>query len=280
MQTSLVQWRVRPFFSFCWSSLKNIVAFGYRILRIVIPNSLHGVIWAIRTVVKLFVLFAGLIILLVGPRLGFPRAVHQASCRNVQQEYHTLVRQFQEILEDFDSKDNPWIRLPTPYHSARLKPDRPQATWNLLVRMGCVTTDDIVRCRPRGPPAVAAVAAVTLPRPLRPRPAAAQAEPGCGHRRRGRGGRLGRRRRRPAHPARRPQPRRRRRRVHPHVHRHGVRPAPPRPASPLPLREPPPRSRRAAGCCGWEDASARRAPPAVITMAAVEASRAPGPPAL
>jgi hypothetical protein len=81
MQTSLVRWRIRPFFTYCWTSLKNIVAFGFRILRIVIPNSLQGVAWAIRTAVKLFVLFFGLMILLVGPRLGFPRSIHQVHLR-------------------------------------------------------------------------------------------------------------------------------------------------------------------------------------------------------
>ena len=57
--------------------MKNIVAFTVRIVRIVIPNSLNGVLWAVRTAVKLAVLFVGLIILLVGPRIGLPRTILQ-----------------------------------------------------------------------------------------------------------------------------------------------------------------------------------------------------------
>ncbi len=79
MQTSLVRWRAPPFFTFCWTSVKNIIAFTARIVRIVIPNSLNGVVWAVRTAVKLAVLFVGLIILLVGPRIGLPRTILQVA---------------------------------------------------------------------------------------------------------------------------------------------------------------------------------------------------------
>ncbi len=57
--------------------MKNIVAFTIRIVRIVIPNSLNGVFWAVRTALKLAFLFVGLIILLVGPRIGLPRTILQ-----------------------------------------------------------------------------------------------------------------------------------------------------------------------------------------------------------
>eukprot|EP00285_Hemiselmis_virescens_P018507 CAMPEP_0173405894 /NCGR_PEP_ID=MMETSP1356-20130122/63063_1 /TAXON_ID=77927 ORGANISM="Hemiselmis virescens, Strain PCC157" /NCGR_SAMPLE_ID=MMETSP1356 /ASSEMBLY_ACC=CAM_ASM_000847 /LENGTH=186 /DNA_ID=CAMNT_0014366771 /DNA_START=33 /DNA_END=589 /DNA_ORIENTATION=+ len=72
-------WQPRKFFSFYFSSIQYLAVAAYQLTRVAVPAVASSVVWAVSSVVKLVVLFFSLLILLIGPRIGLPRAVYQTT---------------------------------------------------------------------------------------------------------------------------------------------------------------------------------------------------------
>ena len=99
MQGSLVALQsVPPFFAFCWTTLKKCVRMCAKIVRILVPNSVQGAVWAVRTIAKLVILFFGLLVLLVGPRIGLPRAIYLVRILSPLFERSDLSQREQSLL--------------------------------------------------------------------------------------------------------------------------------------------------------------------------------------
>jgi hypothetical protein len=77
LERAVQMWQPKKFFSFYLSSLKYLAHTGYNFVRIAIPSAAAAVVWAVLTAVRVVVLFFSMIILVVGPKIGLPRAIYQ-----------------------------------------------------------------------------------------------------------------------------------------------------------------------------------------------------------
>lgn len=77
-QQSVVQiWRPRKYFSYFFFSVKYAVVVIFHAAKVLVPAGFIGVVWVVKAVFKLIILFFALIVLLLGPKIGLPRAVYQ-----------------------------------------------------------------------------------------------------------------------------------------------------------------------------------------------------------
>ena len=77
LERAVQMWQPKKFFSFYLSSLKYLAHTGYNFVRIAIPSAAAAVVWAVLTAIRVVVLFFSMIILIVGPKIGLPRAIYQ-----------------------------------------------------------------------------------------------------------------------------------------------------------------------------------------------------------
>jgi hypothetical protein len=70
-------WKPKKYFSYFFFSLRYLSSAIGNVIKVTVPLSITGILWAIKTGIKLAILFFALIILLLGPRIGLPRAMYQ-----------------------------------------------------------------------------------------------------------------------------------------------------------------------------------------------------------
>ena len=86
-------WKPKKFFSYLLFSFRYLSLAIFHAVRVCVPASIQGVIWLVETSVKLVILFFALIILLLGPRIGLPRAIYQVcpAFLNSQDHFYLFV---------------------------------------------------------------------------------------------------------------------------------------------------------------------------------------------
>lgn len=152
LERAVQMWQPRKFFSFYLSSMKYLAMIACNIGRVAIPQGAAAVVWIVLTAFRVVILFFALIILVVGPRIGLPRAIYQVTAPTIAP------------LPQPDAPSYTFLLLPAPKPTSppdaallsphaplrsRPRPDPPltpsQSTWKVLVRCGCVSPQNIMR---------------------------------------------------------------------------------------------------------------------------------------